>query len=101
MYHLIVTTCLLSQFCQACFSWIVQELAELLEEAKLADVPVLIFANKQDLPNAEKASDVSYFKLLVGIELNLRLDCHRTEPAHHSRQEVADSGLLCHQWRGR
>lgn len=35
------------------------ELAELLEEAKLAGVPVLIFANKQDLSTAAKASDIA------------------------------------------
>ena len=36
-----------------------QELTELLEEEKLHNVPVLIFANKQDLAMAAKASDVS------------------------------------------
>ena len=31
---------------------LIQELAELLEEEKLNNVPLLVFANKQDLPNA-------------------------------------------------
>ena len=37
-----------------------EELAELLEEEKLAGVPVLIYANKQDLPSAAKASEVRH-----------------------------------------
>ncbi|CAF1029117.1 unnamed protein product [Rotaria sordida] len=36
-----------------------QELSELLEEEKLHDVPLLVFANKQDLLNAAKASDIT------------------------------------------
>ncbi|UJR26627.1 hypothetical protein I4U23_007945 [Adineta vaga] len=36
-----------------------QELSELLEEEKLRNVPLLIFANKQDLLNASKASDIT------------------------------------------
>ncbi len=34
-------------------------MAELLEEEKLHGVPLLIFANKQDLLNAAKASDIT------------------------------------------
>jgi ADP-ribosylation factor-like protein 3 len=34
-------------------------LSELLEEEKLHGVPLLIFANKQDLLNAAKASDIT------------------------------------------
>ncbi len=37
-----------------------QQLEELLHEEKLAGVPVLVFANKQDLPLALKASDVRH-----------------------------------------
>lgn len=36
-----------------------QELSELLEEDKLAGVPVLIYANKQDLFNAAPASEIT------------------------------------------
>eukprot|EP00054_Salpingoeca_dolichothecata_P031661 m.264210 g.264210 ORF g.264210 m.264210 type:complete len:151 (-) comp27589_c0_seq1:123-575(-) len=36
-----------------------EELAELLEEEKLAGVPVLIFANKQDLQCAASASELT------------------------------------------
>eukprot|EP00056_Hartaetosiga_gracilis_P020869 m.21683 g.21683 ORF g.21683 m.21683 type:complete len:122 (+) comp8748_c0_seq2:85-450(+) len=36
-----------------------EELGELLEEEKLQGVPVLIFANKQDLEAAAKASDIA------------------------------------------
>jgi len=41
------------------------ELAELLEEEKLCGVPVLIYANKQDLINAANASDIAQ-----GLQLN-------------------------------
>ncbi|CAM9379726.1 unnamed protein product [Lampetra fluviatilis] len=36
-----------------------QELAELLEEEKLSGVPVLVFANKQDLLTAAPASEIA------------------------------------------
>ena len=36
-----------------------QELEQLLEEDKLAGVPVLVFANKQDLVTAAPARDVA------------------------------------------
>ena len=38
---------------------VLQELAELLEEEKLSGVPVLIFANKQDLLTAAPASEIA------------------------------------------
>lgn len=38
---------------------LVQELTELLEEEKLSCVPVLIFANKQDLLTAAPASEIA------------------------------------------
>uniref|UniRef100_A0A8C6WDK4 ADP-ribosylation factor-like 3 n=1 Tax=Nannospalax galili TaxID=1026970 RepID=A0A8C6WDK4_NANGA len=37
----------------------IQELTELLEEEKLSCVPVLIFANKQDLLTAAPASEIA------------------------------------------
>ncbi|XP_055896413.1 ADP-ribosylation factor-like protein 3 [Biomphalaria glabrata] len=42
-----------------------EELTELLEEEKLAGVPVLIFANKQDLLTSAKASEIA-----EGLNLN-------------------------------
>lgn len=36
-----------------------QELAELLEEEKLSGVPVLVFANKQDLMTAAPAAEIA------------------------------------------
>lgn len=38
---------------------LLQELAELLDEEKLSGVPVLIFANKQDLLTAAPASEIA------------------------------------------
>lgn len=35
-----------------------EELEELLQEEKLAGVPLLVFANKQDLPTAAPASEI-------------------------------------------
>jgi len=37
-----------------------QELGELLADDKLTGVPLLVFANKQDLIHAASASDVSH-----------------------------------------
>lgn len=37
----------------------IKELSELLAEEKLIGVPVLIFANKQDLMNSAKASEIA------------------------------------------
>lgn len=36
-----------------------QELAELVEEDNLVDVPLLVFANKQDLMTAASAADIA------------------------------------------
>lgn len=38
---------------------LIQELSELLDEEKLMAVPVLVFANKQDLVSAAPASDIA------------------------------------------
>lgn len=42
-----------------CVCTVLQELAELLEEETLATVPLLIFANKQDLMTAAPASELA------------------------------------------
>ncbi|KAI9363948.1 ADP-ribosylation factor-like protein 3 [Zopfochytrium polystomum] len=42
-----------------------QELNQLLEESKLSGVPVLVFANKQDLVNAIPADEIA-----IGLNLN-------------------------------
>ncbi|GFN79708.1 ADP-ribosylation factor-like protein 3 [Plakobranchus ocellatus] len=42
-----------------------EELTELFDEEKLAGVPVLVFANKQDLMNAAKSSEIA-----EGLNLN-------------------------------
>ncbi len=41
------------------YYFFIQELAELLEEEKLHGVPLLVFANKQDLINAARASEIT------------------------------------------
>jgi signal recognition particle receptor subunit beta len=41
------------------FTFFQQELHDLLEEEKLHGVPLLIFANKQDLLNAARASEIT------------------------------------------
>uniref|UniRef100_A0A915A9P2 ADP-ribosylation factor-like protein 3 n=1 Tax=Parascaris univalens TaxID=6257 RepID=A0A915A9P2_PARUN len=43
------------------------ELLELLEEEKLKSVPVLIYANKQDLVTAAKASEIAEGLQLLSI----------------------------------
>lgn len=62
------------------------ELNNLLEESKLAGVPVLIFANKQDLINAVPADEV--FKSLI-------LDCYFHEFTWNSRSTLANTTLFC------
>ena len=47
------------------FPLLQQELSELLEEEKLTGVPVIVFANKQDLFNAAPASEIA-----EGLELH-------------------------------
>lgn len=45
------------------------ELQALLEEEKLAGVPVLIFANKKDLMNAMSPDEVDKFPVNAGFEV--------------------------------
>lgn len=52
-----VCVCVVSLFIM--FNVSLQELAELLEEEKLAAVPLLIFANKQDLMTASPPSELA------------------------------------------
>ena len=49
-----------------------QELRELLEEEKLLGVPVLVFANKQDLLNAAPSSEVSQGSNINDIHVESR-----------------------------
>lgn len=41
------------------FFFLLQELQELLDEEKLSGIPLLVFANKQDLMTAAAASDIA------------------------------------------
>ena len=98
-----------------------QELLELLQEEKLNGVPVLIFANKQDLAGAAPASDVSesptnlissrpwvtppshISRLLLQIFRFISLaplDRYGAQPPHDPRSHVADPGLLSRDCRG-
>lgn len=51
--------CVVSLFIMFNQCLLLQELAELLEEEKLAAVPLLIFANKQDLMTASPPSELA------------------------------------------
>ncbi|EGD75052.1 ARL1 protein [Salpingoeca rosetta] len=65
------------------------ELAELLEEAKLQGVPVLIFANKQDLATAAKASDIA-----TGLNLHtIRDRAWQIQPCSALNGEGVKDGL--------
>jgi len=44
-----------------------QELSELLEEDKLGGVPIMVFANKQDLFNAAPATEIAESLELTNI----------------------------------
>ena len=50
-----------------------QELSELLGEEKLAGVPVMIFANKQDLDSAQSQDQVSALSWRAGLGNSLAL----------------------------
>lgn len=41
---------------------------DILKDEKLNSVPILVLANKQDLPNAMKASEVAEFMGLVKLK---------------------------------
>jgi signal recognition particle receptor subunit beta len=56
-----------------------EELQLLLEEPKLKEVPVLVFANKQDLATA--LTDKEVCLLVLPISLNLLSDCRILTPA--------------------
>lgn len=93
------------------------ELGQLLEEEKLDGIPLLVFANKQDLLNALPASDVSRTLCMAPGASQAPLcgqwaatpepgcsrrahhpitsaDLYRPEPAHDSGPAVADPGVL-------
>ena len=83
------------------------ELGQLLEEDKLAGVPLLVFANKQDLLNAVPAAEVTLLQastppwscwLLTPILV--LADLPISQPAHGARPPVAHPGLLRQERRG-
>ena len=60
-----------------------QELVELLDEPKLSGVPLLVYANKQDLMNAASAVEVS-----DGLNLNgIRDRAWQIQPCIATEQE--------------
>lgn len=81
-----------------------KELTELItEEDKLAGVPLLVFANKQDLLSALPAADVSgeicvspgcaHARVAFG-----RADLNWFELAHDQGPRVANPSVLCQVW---
>lgn len=73
------------------------ELRQLLEEDRLANTPLLIMANKQDLMNALSPAEVCLFPPLLSIADNMRPPLaahHRFGTPRHQRQGVAHCVLL-------
>ena len=65
------------------FLCLLQELNELLEESKLSGVPLLVYANKQDLMNSASAAEVS-----EGLNLNgIRDRVWQIQPCSATEQE--------------
>eukprot|EP00040_Diaphanoeca_grandis_P041311 m.262803 g.262803 ORF g.262803 m.262803 type:complete len:186 (-) comp47033_c0_seq1:420-977(-) len=67
-----------------------EELMKLLEEEKLEGVPVLIYANKQDLQGASKPSE-------IGVQLNLHTIRQRPwqiQPCSGTTKEGVEEGML-------
>ena len=72
------------------------ELAALLGEEELAKVPLLVFANKQDLEMALDASEVRIFF----IKMTLCAGNGHSKAGRDSRQNVEHLGMLSHDQRG-
>ncbi|XP_046851632.1 ADP-ribosylation factor-like protein 3 [Xenia sp. Carnegie-2017] len=66
------------------------ELTELLEEDKLAGVPVLIFANKQDLLNAARADEIASLLQLSSV---IRDRNWHIQPCSATSGEGVEEGL--------
>ena len=66
------------------------ELSELLEEEKLAGVPVLIFANKQDLKHAAREDEISN---LLQLSTHCRGRTWRIQPCIATQGEGVEDGL--------
>ena len=87
-----------------------QELSELLQDESLAGVPVLVFANKQDLDLAMPPDEVcmsvlhrlSYSHQMTASSLNSSQfsDCRQVPVDLTDRSSLADPAVLCHQGRG-
>lgn len=72
------------------------ELAALLGEEELAKVPLLVFANKQDLEMALDASEVR----TLYMEMTLYSGNGQSKAGRDSRQNVEHPGVLSHDQRG-
>ncbi|KAH9019466.1 hypothetical protein EDB84DRAFT_1517095 [Lactarius hengduanensis] len=68
----------------------------MLNEDELRDVLLLIFANKQDLPNAMKPLEITdkLFRVHSGAYL-LSFD----RGASRADDGLAHLGCMCHEWR--
>lgn len=82
-----------------------EELQRMLNEDELRDALLLVFANKQDLPNAMNASEITDKLGLQGlrqrtwyIQVRPLLGCFCHRSARDSRI-CAPVGRLCHEWR--
>ena len=76
------------------------ELSSLLQEDKLAGVPILVFANKQDLLNSLSAKEVTYYSLLFFVVLQIAIDCAAHLTLHYLIEQIAET-LNLHSIRDR
>ena len=83
-------------------------LQSLLQHQELTGIPLLVFANKNDLLNASEASEVTpekpfAFAGLTGAspadECGTFADCRRPQLARDTRSHLAHPELFCQNWR--
>jgi ADP-ribosylation factor family len=75
----------------------------MLNEDELRDALLLVFANKQDLPNAMNASEITDKLGLQGLRqrtwyIQVRPSRHLCWPSACDSFSCAPAGRLCHKW---
>lgn len=74
------------------------ELGNLLAEEKLSGIPLLVYANKQDLELAEKEDKVTHVRYSLHAESLFTISADRVSAADlHNRSSLETAALLSHQ----
>lgn len=79
-----------------------EELQRMLNEDELRDAQLLVFANKQDLPNAMNAAEITDKLGLQGLRQRtwfIQVRFLTSFPRQIDQPNRISIGCLCHQWR--